>query len=172
MVSVGCCKNSYCFCNGDGDGDLDECNGEGAYFCGDEWLDPTNPPSTTCRGGGECSPDDCFQGSTSDPPSTTPPTNPSTTTPEPKDCWEVCEGTEAQVMIEDFFCSLHYCRCEHGYGLCSYCAEGEGFCSKTERCSDGGCSAETCCDDPHPPHLLPQQVLHQSQRIAGKCAKG
>ena len=95
LVSIRCCKNSYCYCFGDGDGYFEECAGEGAYFCGDEWLDPTNPPSTICHGGGECSPDACCQGSTS----TTPPT-----TPEPKDCWEVCKGIEDQVIIEDFCC--------------------------------------------------------------------
>merc|ERR1712055_1144750 len=68
----------YCFCNGDGDGDLQECEADGAYFCGDEWLDPTNPPPPLCRAG-VCSPDACCQGTTT--PTPTPATTSTTLSP-------------------------------------------------------------------------------------------
>ena len=68
-------------------------------------------------------------------------------TPQPRDCMEVCIGSTDPEFIGDTCCARHYCACQMGFGADRYCQEGEGFCNNDGRCSEGGCSLETCCED-------------------------
>merc|ERR1719192_193537 len=114
---MGCCLTYYCYCNGDGDGQREDCQAAGASVCGDILGTPT-PPCTA-----DCNPDKCCQGTTTDTTTTTPTTSTTTTTtttsettsttapatgtttpgrlstPGPKDCYEVCKQTEGRVDV-------------------------------------------------------------------------
>ena len=136
-----CCSRHYCECeNGLGWGG--SCPEEEG-FC--QW---------SCSEGG-CNPQTCCADTTTAEAATTEPapkisylyqeetTAPweDYTTPQPKDCNEVCKDSIDQELIADSCCSRHYCACEHNAGADRHCENGQGFSTCEKKCK-----AE--CNDP------------------------